>query len=473
MAPSTVGLKATILCLLTLASLGGGDRIYVHPFHFLFYSKSSCDQLDKSNAEAATEPTFLPTPIQAKTASVDTEGLRQQLLLAAEKLGVEEKLRAAKVGMLANFVGFRMYGMLSTAGGSPGGAVLSPTALFGTLASFYTGSLDPTASQLQAFLGIPSKDQDCTSRLDGHKVLSALQAIQGLLVAQGAASSLQLSTVVGLFTAPGLRLKQPFVKGLAPFAPVVFSRSLDLSSPDLAVEKVNQFMGAVTGWKMSGLPAGFSKDSTMLFNTYVHFQGKMKGFSLLAEPPEFRVDNSTRVAVPMLSGRGTFQHWSDPQNNLSVTRVPLGQSASLLLVQPGCASDLDRVQALAFHHDLFTWMKNLSPRTIRLTLPQLRLRGAYDLQALLAQTKLPTLLATQAALGRISDGSVRVGEVLNSVLFELKADEGEQPPESAQQSDVPEALEVTLDSPFLFAIHEHNSGALHFLGRVDNPLMAA
>jgi angiotensinogen len=138
--------------------------------------------------------------------------------------------------------------------------------------------LDPTASQLQAFLGVPGKDQDCTSRLDGHKVFSALQAIQGLLVTQGGVSSqarLLLSTVVGLFTAPGLRLKQPFVQGLAPFAPAVLPRSLDLSNPDLAAEKINRFMQAVTGWRMKGPLVGVKAGSTLLFNTHVHFQGEV------------------------------------------------------------------------------------------------------------------------------------------------------------------------------------------------------
>lgn len=60
--------------------------------------------------------------------------------------------------------------------------------------------------------------------------------------------------------------------------------------------------------------------------------------------------------------------------------------------------------------------------------------------------------------------------MLNSVLFELKADEGEQPRESAQQPEGPEALEVTLNSPFLFALYEQDSMAIHFLGRVANPL---
>lgn len=59
-------------------------------------------------------------------------------------------------------------------------------------------------------------------------------------------------------------------------------------------------------------------------------------------------------------------------------------------------------------------------------------------------------------------------QVLNSILLELKADEGEQPTESAPQPDGP--LEVTLSRPFLFAIYEQDSTALHFLGRVANPL---
>nr|XP_004659683.2 angiotensinogen [Jaculus jaculus]XP_045006804.1 angiotensinogen [Jaculus jaculus]XP_045006805.1 angiotensinogen [Jaculus jaculus]XP_045006806.1 angiotensinogen [Jaculus jaculus] len=477
MAPTGVGLKAAFVCLLVWASLAAGDRVYIHPFHLLFYSKSACAQLESPNTEMPPEPTFTPVPIQAKTTPVDEATLRDQLVLAVEKLGAEDRLRAAEVAMMANFMGFRMYKTLSEAGGSANGAVLSPPALFGTLASFYLGASDPTASQLQALLGVPGKDGACTSKLDAHKVLSALRAIQGLLVAQGGAggtAELLLSTVVGLFAAPGLRLKQPFVQGLAPCAPVVLPRSLDLStSPGLAAEKINRFMQAVTPWKMNAPLAGVRADSTLLFNTYVHFQGTMKGFSLLATPQEFWVDNSTLVSVPMLTGTGTFQHWSDPQNNFSMTRVPLGESATLLLIQPHCASDLDRVETLVFQHDLLTRMRNLSPRAIRLSLPLLRLQGSYNLQDLLAQAKLPTLLGTEANLDKISDPSPRVGEVLNSVLLELKADEGEEPSESTQQPGEPEALEVTLSHPFLFAIYERDSGALHFLGRVDNPQSVA
>lgn len=275
MTPTGAGLKATIFCILTWFSLTAGDRVYIHPFYLLYYSKSTCAQMENPNVDTLPEPTFEPVPIQAKTSPVDEKTLRDQLVLATEKLGFEDRQRAAQVAMIANFMGFRMYKMLREAGGV---AILSPPALFGTMVSFYLGSLDPTARQLQALLGVPVKEGDCTSRMDGHKVLTALQAVQGLLVTQGGSSSqmpLLQSTMVGLFTAPGLRLKQPFVQSLAPFAPALFPRSLDLSTdPALAAEKINRFVQAVTGWKMNLPLEGVSTDSTLLFNTYVHFQGE-------------------------------------------------------------------------------------------------------------------------------------------------------------------------------------------------------
>lgn len=51
------------------------------------------------------------------------------------------------------------------------------------------------------------------------------------------------------------------------------------------------------------------------------------------------------------------------------------------------------------------------PRAIHLTMPQLVLRGSYDLQELLAQAKLPTLLGAEANLGKISDANLSVGQV--------------------------------------------------------------
>lgn len=71
-----------------------------------------------------------------------------------------------------------------------------------------------------------------------------------------------------------------------------------------------------------------------------------------------------------------------------------------------------------------------------------------------------------------SDPDACALQVLNSVLFELKAEKGAPPTGSAQPPAGPEVLEVTLNRPFLFAVYDQESMALHFLGRVANPLSA-
>lgn len=116
---------------------------------------------------------------------------------------------------------------------------------------FLHGGLRPPASRLQAFLGVPGEGGGCTSRLDGRKVLSSLQTIQGLLVAPGGASSPgQAAPVHGGWPvhSPWPALKQPFVQGLSSFAPITLPRSLDLSTgPNLAAEKISRFMHSSDG----------------------------------------------------------------------------------------------------------------------------------------------------------------------------------------------------------------------------------
>ncbi|XP_020856132.1 angiotensinogen [Phascolarctos cinereus] len=464
-------LLRVIVILLGWTALVASDRVYVHPFYLLTYNQSTCDELKKVDAETTKEQTLTPVPIQAKTSPLDEVALKDQLVSYAQTLDAEDKKRSTSVGMLLNLVGFRMYKMLREKATPANGAILlSPVGLFGTLASFYLGSEDPTATKLQAFMGAPEKDQRCTSRLDGQKVLSALKAVQGLLLAQEkkGSSSLLLTTVVGLFTSPNLHLKQSFVQGLAPFASITYSRSLDLTTnPDLAGEKIDRFIKAVTGWPKNTQLTGISLDTTLLFTTYMHFQGAIKGISQLAKPQVFWVNNTTRTSVPMLSGMGIFLYWNDTKNNFSVTQVPFNENAFLLLIKPH-NDNLEKIENIAFGQDFSHWMKNLSPRKIHLTLPKLVQESTYDMQSLLSNTKLPGLLGDEAKLSKISDTNLKVGKVMNTVLFELKESQGGQ--EDLFQSSEVAPLEVKLDSPFLFAVYEKKSRAFYFLSHVTNPL---
>ncbi|KAM5235026.1 angiotensinogen [Ctenodactylus gundi] len=468
MAPTRTGLRAAALCLLAWAGLALSDRIYVHPFHLLLYTMNSCSQLEEPGAPLRSEQGFTPLPVQTAPTPVDEAAIRKDLLHNADRVKLENRMRATKVGMTANVLGFRLYKLLRESGRDPaGGVVLSPTTLYGTLASLYLGARGSTARQLLALLGVSNQSQDCTSWLDGEKVFLGLQGIQKILVSQdatGRQARLLLSTMANMFTVPSLRLRPSYVQRLAPFA-VFSSRSLNLTAdPDLVSDSINTFLQSLTGWKVGRPPAAVSADSTLLLNTYVHSQVKIKGFVRLAEPQEFHVDNTTSVLIPMIAANGIFLYKNDVEGNFSVTGVFLGESAILLLIQPHAGSNMDRVAEPDFYYEFLGWTKAMSPRAMRLTLPEMEVRASQDWQGLLKQANQLTL--ERQNLREISDPSPIVGEVVSGVLFELRADETEQ---SAPQPMAPDALEVTLNSPFLFALYEYQARAVHVLGRVNNP----
>ncbi|XP_074079140.1 angiotensinogen [Macrotis lagotis] len=462
-------LLRVVFILLGCTALVVSDRLYVHPFYLLTYNQSSCDELKKVDTKTMEEQNFTPVPIQAKTSALDEMAVKDELVSYAQTLNEDDKKKSGYVGMLMNFLGFRMYKMLKEMVSPVNGAVLlSPVGLFGTLTSFYLGSEAPTDNKLIAFLGFPAKDRNCTSQVDGQKVLSTLKAIQSLLLVQEkkGSSSLLLTSVVGLFTSPTLRLKQSFVHGVASFASVTYSRSLDLTTnSDLAAEKIDRFIGAVTGWTRKTKLTGISQDTTLIFTTFVHFQGAIKGLSQLTENQVFRVNSTTGISVPMLSGTGIFLYWNDIRNNFSVIQVPFNENADLLLIKPQ-NNNLEDIENLAFNHDFSSWMENLSPRKIHLTLPKLVQESTYDLKNLLTYSNLSELLGKEAKLRKISDANLKVGKVMNTVLFELKESQEEQ--EDLFQKTVP--LEVKLDSPFLFTIYNYKLNTFYFLGRVTNPL---
>ncbi|XP_038617403.1 angiotensinogen [Tachyglossus aculeatus] len=471
----------TLLCLLGLAAVVAGDRVYVHPFHFLTNDPERCAKPSDPAAEAPTGETFVPVPIQAKTSPMDEVALWERVTAEVRSLGPEGRERATSVAALLNFLGFRLRRALRALRDGHGeahqGELLAPAAIFGSLASLHLGASGTTASDLQALLGVPQEDGGCTTQLDGEKVLAVLRAVMGLFLAGEAGGvragdpHLRLSTLVGLFTSPGLRLCEAFFQSLQPAAAITYARSLDLATdPGLAAERVDRFVGAVSGWPRRLSPTPSCPDDTLLFNTYIRFQAAIGGASRLAQPQAFQVNRTSHELVPTLSVTGTFQYWRDDANNFTVVRVPLGANARLLLVQPDPGTAPEQVEAQLWTSDFPLWLNRLEPRAVHLTLPRLTMESAVNLQDLLALSKLPHLLDRKANFSAISEDDVRLGKVMNKILFELTESGAEAPEEPTQAPVGSEPLEVTLNRPFLLAVYEQVTKALLFLGRATDPL---
>ncbi|NXU56677.1 ANGT protein, partial [Turnix velox] len=446
------------LCLLACLTTVTCDRVYVHPFNLFAFNKSTCEQLESLAQEG--KKTFVPVSIESQTPPAYEDDLKVKL--EGPSLSGQQSQELSVLERLVHTLLKRVYGKLQEVQQGQN-LLLSPTGLYSSLVSFYLGASNQTAADVQTLMGFapPSEDDDCTTRVDGYKILSNLRMFESLIKSKD--EELLFSKMLCLFSAPGVPLSRLFVQDLLPSADALYARAVDFTNPSEAAKQINTFMEAKSKAQSKHLLTDIDPSANLLFALDISMAANLKQASRLSEPQEFQVDSNTKIFVPMLSVTGTFKYNTDASGTFSVVEIPISKTALLVLLHPINGSDLEHLESLS-------WLHQLSPREMKLTLPELRIESSYDLQEILADLGLPELLGKGADLSKISDTNLTVGKVINRTFFKLMGDGTAQPEESAAQKEDLALLELTLNKPFLFAIFEQKTRAMLLLGRVTNPL---
>ncbi|NXI60682.1 ANGT protein, partial [Chloroceryle aenea] len=463
-----MNLVADCLCLLACLTAVTCDRVYVHPFSLFSFNTTTCEELESLVQEG--KKTFNPVSIEFQTTPAYEDDLNSKDKLESLSLSGQGRQKLSYLKDLVYVLGMRFYSALRDARQGQN-VLLSPSSLYGSLVSFYLGASNQTAVDLQGLLGFvpPSGDPDCTSRVDGHKVLSSLRIIENLVKSRD--EELFFSKVLCLFSAPGVPLCQLFIQDLLPSADALYARAVDFTNPSEAAKQINAFVEAKSKGQSKCLLTAIDPSSSLLFAVDVHLAVNVKQASRLKEPQEFWVDSNTKVLVPMLSVTGTFRYKTDASGTFSVVEVPISKTALLVLLQPINGSDLEHVESeLLLQSPSSAWLQQLSPRELKLTLPELTIEGSSDLQELLADMELPALLGKGADLSKISDTNLTVGKVINKAFFTLTSGGRDQPEDPPAPQEDGGFLALTVNQPFLFGVFEEKSRAMLFLGRVTNPL---
>ncbi|NXD79941.1 ANGT protein, partial [Halcyon senegalensis] len=461
-----MNLIANFLCLLACLTAATCDRVYVHPFNLFSFNESTCEEKESLVQEG--KKTFVPVSIEFQTTPAYEDDLNSKDKLETLNLSGQGRQKLSYLKDFVYVLGVRFYSALREARQGQN-VLLSPSSLYSSLVSFYLGASNQTADDLQRLLGFvpPSGDPDCTSRVDGHKVLSSLRIIENLV--KSGDEELLFSKMLCLFSAPGVPLCQLFVQDLLPSTDALYARAVDFTNPREAAKQINAFVEAKSKGESKCLLTDVDPSTNLLFAVDVRLAVNVKQASRLKEPQEFWVDSNTKILVPVLSVTGTFKYKTDASGTFSVVEVPISKTALLVLLQPINGSDLEHVESqLPLQSP--AWLQELSPREIKLTLPELTIEDSSDLQELLADMELPELLGKGADLSKISDANLTVGKVINKAFFKLTSDGTDQPEDPAAQKEDVEFLDITVNKPFLFAVFEEKSRAMLFLGRVTNPL---
>ncbi|XP_055794440.1 plasminogen activator inhibitor 1-like [Salvelinus fontinalis] len=284
----------------------------------------------------------------------------------------------------------------------------------------------------------------------------------------------------GIMVEKKMALEKGFRRGLGK-AFQTSPHQLDFSRPDQALEFINAWVSDHTaGTIPSFLSSGALTDETrMVLLNALNFQGlwKVPFDPKMTEERLFHCANGSSVPVPMmrLTHRFNYGEFVTPDGvDYDVIEVPYeGESLSMLLVTPfESERPVSVLSSELTTRRLQQWREELRSVKRQLSLPKFTLDTEVDLKSTLTSMGLGDMFnLAKADFTRITtEERLCVSKVLQKVKIEVneKGTKGSAATAAIMFSRMA-VEEITLDRPFLFLIQHKSTGAVLFMGQVNQP----
>ncbi|XP_037542179.1 angiotensinogen [Nematolebias whitei] len=454
-------LLVTLLCCCLPGSQA--NRVYVHPFYLFAAENVSCEPLQN--------PVVKPLetiPVASLNIEVLTPDNRDLSKPEAQRQNITERKNV--LAKFSNILGERIYQALGRKHNSTN-TLLSPISTFGSLVNFYLGASKKTAKSFQELLGLSrgTDREDCVYLVDGHKVLSTLQAINSM-VDNGPEE--KITTQVWAFARKDAHLSRDFIQGTQDFSDMSFIRGVDFSMPHEAEALVNSFVDKTSDGKMKNVFNNLNPSSNFLFISSFSFKGN---WTMAFRPEktslqEFHVDESTTVMTPMMTRTGHFDYLNDKANKCTVVKVSLSKQSYIVLVLPHEGVSLSDIESKRFTKLMDTWHLNFQEGLLELSLPKFSVSSVNNLADLLTNMSpvLETdLLGSQAEFIQLSNiKPFTIDKAFNTVQFEMSDGEA-GPQDKEQEAGIP--LKLSINRPFFFSVIGEHYDSFLLMGKVTNP----
>ncbi|XP_060730447.1 plasminogen activator inhibitor 1 [Tachysurus vachellii] len=255
---------------------------------------------------------------------------------------------------------------------------------------------------------------------------------------------------------------------------------VDFSHLDSALKVINSWMSDNTGGMIPNfLQSGVLSDQTrlVLLNA-LHFHGLWKNpfDPRLTAEGTFHTANGSEVSVPMMRSTQKFNYGefvSKEGIEYDVIEVPYdGDSLSMLIISPFERDvPLSALTKELSNNKIQDWRDQLRKVTRDLVIPRFTLDAEVDLKSALSRLGLGEIFSKTADFSRItSEEPLYVSKILQRVKFEVN-EEGTKGSSAGgviiyARMAIAEHL---LNRPFLFLIQHKPTGAVLFIGQVNQP----
>lgn len=387
--------------------------------------------------------------------AVDPAVLPAPMPQVQPELPVPAHNASSSVGAASNAFAQDLYGKLP----ADGNLIFSPTSIQTAMAMTMSGANGGTRSALEKSLHLNFEDSD-----------QAMGAWLNALNAPAETHTLRVSNRI--WPAKDLGLKSEYLTLSAELYGVQ-PEQLNYQEPEAARTTINTWVSEQTQDRIPELiPAGAITPATRLVLTNaVYFLADWERQFNANDTAErmFHTDANEGIMVPFMNAQG-LQKVGTIAGAQTLVMPYAGGKQEMVLVLPNA----DKSIADFGPATLIEAAASVTSQMTKLALPKVEMNWNQSLGGPLVALGMGPAFSDEADFSKISDEDLLISEVVHQAF--LKMDE--KGTEAAAATAVmmratsmppPPQVTLTVDRPYLFAIRDIESGALLFVGRVEDP----
>ena len=350
----------------------------------------------------------------------------------------------------------------------PGNLFLSPFSIETAMSMVYLGARGQTARQMAAVLHLPSGP---------HEVQSAFTTLLSALQSAGKTHGYQLDIANGLWAQQGY----PFLSAYLAAMRSAYSAEIDsvdfARQPQAVASMINSWVAQRTHDKIKDLfaPSAFHPDTRLVLANAIYF----KGAWARAFNPEFTQDDTftaaggAKIQVHMMQQQGSFDYFDAGSYQLLQLPYKDGTLAMDIFL-PLKTDGLPAFEKSLTAETLAASLSKIHPAMVRVGLPRFTMASSFELNRELAALGMPLPFERGADFSGMSDRGRELN--LSTVVHKAWVDVNEQGTEAAAATGIGIVATAVIryndfrvDHPCFFLIRDLSSGAVLFMGRLDNP----
>jgi len=360
-----------------------------------------------------------------------------------------------------------LYGILR---GQEGNLFLSPYSITSALAMTLLGARGNTADEMvkTLHLSLPSDRLHDTygRRLRGYNAV-------------GGKRPYQLSIANALWGQKGMQWRRPFIEAAATHYKAKHQEVDFVGATEKARVTINDWVEEQTQKKIKDLlkPGILNALTRMVLTNAIYFKGT---WVWRFDPKRttdgvFFINEAKRVDAKLMTQKSTFKYMQTEQ--MQAVELPYaGKELSMVVILPRKRDGLPDLERGLTRMKLSDWMTRMSPMgDLSVTLPRFKITAEFSLKDTLSKLGMKDAFSPgKCDLSGMAGnpGELFLSEVIHKAFVEVNEEGTEAAAATAVVVKTLSKVSTPVfraDHPFLFAIRETNTGAILFMGRLNDP----